>query len=109
MFIVTISFKNCNHQVVLRYKTDEALRSAIAAQSGGTDGPVSARDDFGTFAIYTGEDVASILTINLAESLKGRNAEDKIRARAAQDLKQDMLNDPSLEFIPDRNPFFGRR
>ncbi len=107
MFVVTVSFKHCPHQVVLRYKTQESLNASMVA---GKEFPNITRiDDFGTTAYWTGEDVACASIVDLTTSLKGRNTEDKIRARAMQDLKQDMQNDPALEFVVDRSPFFGRK
>lgn len=109
MFVVTVSFKNCPHQVVLRYKTEESMKAAASAERTEEHTTETREDDFGVTAAWRHNEVASVIRVDLSASLKGRNTEDKIRARAAVDLKQELINDPALEFLVERAPIFGSK
>lgn len=107
MFVVTISFKNCPHQIVLRYKTEASMQDA--GMKANTEGNTTVSDDFGRVASWSTFEQVHICREEMALALKGRNVEDRIRAQASQSLKQEMQNDPALEFLVDRTPFFNKR
>lgn len=103
MFLLTITLRGTDHQVVLAYATRETLQKTKDDLAKLEDHPVAVlQDDFGHAAFWQRADVVSMVFSDIEEDWEFRNEKNLAALRAEIAFQHQLERDPTLR------PFIGR-